>query len=59
VQWLSLADRITADTSENALHPSGRWQRSATDERLDATLLLVPIRGAIPAQDHRSVGLSR
>jgi alpha,alpha-trehalase len=52
--WLALADEITADTSAHALHPSGRWQRSASDERLDAALLLLPIRGAIPASDPRS-----
>jgi hypothetical protein len=53
--WLALADRITADTSAGALHPSGRWQRSPTDERLDAALLLIAIRGAIPAEDPRSI----
>ena len=29
--WLALADRITADTAANAVHPSGRWQRSPQD----------------------------
>ena len=53
--WLALADRITADTSAHALHASGRWQRSTTDERLDAALLLIAIRGAIPAEDPRTV----
>ena len=47
-RWLALADAITADTSARALHPSGRWQRSPTDQRLDAALLLPAIRGAIP-----------
>ena len=46
--WLTLADRITADTAAKALHRSGRRQRSPGDERLDAALLLVAIRGAIP-----------
>ena len=31
--WLALADRITADTAANAMHPSGRWQRSPQDPR--------------------------
>jgi GH15 family glucan-1,4-alpha-glucosidase len=53
--WLALADAITADTSAHALHPSGRWQRSRTDERLDAALLLPAIRGAIPADDPRTL----
>ncbi len=39
--WLTLADRITADTTANALHSSGRWQRSPSDRRLDAALLLL------------------
>jgi alpha,alpha-trehalase len=54
-RWLSLADTITADTTAHALHPSGRWQRSPTDQRPDAALLLVAIRGAIPATDPRSL----
>ena len=53
--WLTLADRITADTSADALHSSGRWQRSPGDKRVDAALLLVAIRGAIPADDPRSI----
>jgi alpha,alpha-trehalase len=54
-RWLALADKITADTSARALHPSGRWQRSPTDDRLDAALLLPAIRGAVPADDPRTV----
>lgn len=53
--WLALADAITADTSAHALHPSGRWQRSRTDDRLDAALLLPAVRGAIPADDPRTL----
>jgi len=54
-RWLSLADAIAADASARMLHPSGRWQRSPKDERLDAALLLPPIRGAIPADDPRTL----
>ncbi|MHB1836277.1 MAG: glycoside hydrolase family 15 protein, partial [Solirubrobacteraceae bacterium] len=53
--WLALADAIVADTSEHALHRSGRWQRSPTDERVDASLLLPAIRGGIPADDPRTI----
>jgi hypothetical protein len=53
--WLALADTVVADTSAHALHPSGPWQRSRGDARLDAALLLPAIRGAIPAADPRSV----
>ncbi|MBA3844290.1 MAG: glycoside hydrolase family 15 protein [Actinobacteria bacterium] len=54
-RWLALADQITADTSAHALHRSGRWQRSRGDQRLDVALLLPAIRGAIPADDPRSL----
>ncbi|MGH3003530.1 MAG: glycoside hydrolase family 15 protein [Gaiellaceae bacterium] len=54
-RWLALADAITAHTSAHALHPSGRWQRSSSDGRLDAALLLPAIRGAIPADDPRTL----
>jgi GH15 family glucan-1,4-alpha-glucosidase len=54
-RWVSLADMIVSDTAANAVHPSGRWQRSPRDQRVDAALLLPAIRGAIPASDPRSV----
>ena len=53
--WLSLADTILADTTRQALHSSGRWQRSRTDEAVDAALLLPAIRGAVPVSDGRSI----
>ena len=52
--WLALADRITADTAANAVHPSGRWQRSPQDQALDAALLLPPLRGGVDADDPRT-----
>jgi alpha,alpha-trehalase len=54
-RWVALADQIVSDTAAHALHPSGRWQRSPKDPRLDAALLLPAIRGAIPASDPRSI----
>jgi alpha,alpha-trehalase len=54
-RWTSLADRIVSDTAEHALHPSGRWQRSPGDATIDAALLLAGIRGAIDADDPRTV----
>jgi alpha,alpha-trehalase len=53
-QWTSLADRIVADTEDHAVHPSGRWQRSARDSGLDGALLLAAVRGAVPADDPRT-----
>jgi len=57
--WLTLADTIVAHTSATALHPSGRWQRSPTDPRNDAALLLPALRGALPADDPRSIATFR
>ncbi len=54
-RWVSLADLLVSDTAANAVHPSGRWQRSPGDARVDAALLLPAIRGAIPASDPRSI----
>jgi GH15 family glucan-1,4-alpha-glucosidase len=56
---LTLADAITAHTSASALHPSGRWQRSPGDERLDSALLLPAIRGAITRDDPRTLATLR
>ena len=54
-EWLVLADRIVADTAAHATHPEGYWQRSPDDPGLDAALLLPALRGAIPADDPRTV----
>jgi GH15 family glucan-1,4-alpha-glucosidase len=54
-RWVSLADAIVSETAANAVHASGRWQRSPGDARVDAALLLPAIRGAIPAPDPRSI----
>ena len=53
--WSSLADSIVADAARDCLHPSGHWQRSPDDARIDASLLLPGIRGALPASDPRTV----
>ncbi|MEU3469106.1 glycoside hydrolase family 15 protein [Streptomyces sp. NPDC006687] len=38
-RWNELAETILRETRRRCLHPSGRWQRSATDPRPDAALL--------------------
>ncbi len=53
--WSGLADTILAGTARHATHPSGRWQRSTTDPGLDGALLLCPVRGAVAAEDPRTV----
>jgi GH15 family glucan-1,4-alpha-glucosidase len=58
-EWLTLADRILADTSANALHPDGYWQRAADDAGLDASLLLADLRGATATDDPRAIATLR
>jgi GH15 family glucan-1,4-alpha-glucosidase len=57
--WLALADRIVTHTSRTSLHRSGRWQRTPNDERVDAALLTAALRGALPADDSRSLATLR
>jgi GH15 family glucan-1,4-alpha-glucosidase len=54
-EWQRLADQLIADADRDCLHPSGRWRRAPADSRIDAALLLPPIRGAIPANDPRTL----
>ena len=54
-EWLALADKIVAETTAHATHPAGYWQRSPDDPGLDAALLLPALRGAVAADDPRSV----
>jgi len=53
-RWSGLADAMLAE-QEASVHPSGRWQRAPGDERVDASLLLPVVRGAVPPDDPRSL----
>src|SRR5205823_625525 len=53
-EWETLAGRLV-DSARPSIHPSGRWQRTPDDSRVDAALLGPAIRGALPARDDRSV----
>ena len=57
--WLQVADRLVDRVNRDCLHPSGRWQRAPDDPEVDAALLLPAIRGALPADDPRSVATWR
>ncbi len=57
--WLALADALVAECARRCVHPTGRWQRSPDDERIDAALLMPGIRGAVPADDPRTVATLR
>ncbi|SFE83608.1 glycoside hydrolase family 15 protein [Blastococcus tunisiensis] len=50
----TLADGILAEAGRRCLHPQGWWQRSPTAGDVDASLLLPPVRGALPAGDPRT-----
>ncbi|GMA87684.1 hypothetical protein GCM10025868_29340 [Angustibacter aerolatus] len=50
----SLADAVLAETDRRCLGPDGRWRRSPQHEGVDASLLLPPVRGALPAADPRT-----
>lgn len=52
-RWTTLADGIL-DGLGDSVHRTRRWQRSPEDERVDASLLLPVIRGALPPEDPRS-----
>ena len=54
--WAALADALVGGA---AAHPSGRWQRSPSDPRPDAALLLGAIRGATRHDDPRAVATLR
>ncbi|NVI90445.1 glycoside hydrolase family 15 protein, partial [Actinomadura sp. BRA 177] len=54
-EWNSLADAVLTETTRTALAPGGRWKRANDDGRMDAALLIPPLRGALPADDPRSV----
>ncbi len=58
-EWVGLADSLVAAADEECLHPTGRWQRAADDGAVDAALLLPAVRGAVPADDPRSVATWR
>jgi alpha,alpha-trehalase len=54
-RWLALADKLLAEAAATGVAQSGRWQRAPDDSRLDASLLLAAIRGAVPPDDPRSL----
>jgi len=57
-RWSALADTILASLGD-CVHETGRWQRSPTDGRVDAALLLPVIRGALAPGDPRSLATIR
>lgn len=54
-RWVALADSLLSETAASSLHASGRWQQSPSRTGVDASLLLPPVRGALSADDPRTV----
>lgn len=52
---LGLADDLMSMVDRTSLHANGRWQRTPSDSRVDASLLLSEIRGALGSNDPRSI----
>jgi GH15 family glucan-1,4-alpha-glucosidase len=52
---IGLADHLLSQADATSLHASGHWQRAPDDPRVDASLLLSEVRGALPPNDPRSV----
>ncbi|HEX4730277.1 MAG TPA: glycoside hydrolase family 15 protein [Solirubrobacterales bacterium] len=53
-RWLALADELVAAAATDSVARDGHWQRTPDDGRVDASLLLAQLRGAVPAEDPRS-----
>jgi alpha,alpha-trehalase len=54
-RWLALADELVAAAAADSVAREGHWQRTPDDDRVDASLLLAALRGAVPADDPRSL----
>ena len=50
-----LADAILAETSKRCLAPDGSWQRSPDHPGVDASMVMAPFRGGLPADDPRTL----
>ncbi|MGE5274577.1 MAG: glycoside hydrolase family 15 protein [Verrucomicrobiota bacterium] len=56
-RWRSIRDEIHADVCANGFEPElGSFVQSYGSRRLDASLLLIPLVGFLPAEDERVVG---
>lgn len=54
-RWRALAESILAETTRTCLDPAGHWRRAPDDARVDASLLIPPVRGALAPDDPRTV----
>jgi GH15 family glucan-1,4-alpha-glucosidase len=54
-----LADAILAETTSRCLNEDGAWRRTPDLSTTDSALLLPPVRGALPADDPRTIATLR
>jgi alpha,alpha-trehalase len=52
---LALADHLVAAVGDSGVSSAGRWRRAPDDDRVDAALLLAALRGAVAAEDPRTL----
>jgi GH15 family glucan-1,4-alpha-glucosidase len=52
--WRSLAETLTTELGRTAVSGKGHWKRALDDDRIDASLLVPAIRGAVTAGDPRT-----
>jgi GH15 family glucan-1,4-alpha-glucosidase len=53
-RWRSLADTVAAEVGRTAVSGKGPWKRAPDDDRIDASLLVPAIRGAVMPGDPRT-----
>ena len=59
-RWRAMADEIHAEVCERGFDPElGSFVQAYGSKRLDASLLLIPLVGFLPASDPRVVGTTR
>lgn len=54
-EWTELAGQVLTEAERWGVHPRGYWRRADGDDRVDAALLQGALRGAVPADDPRSI----
>jgi alpha,alpha-trehalase len=52
-QWMQLAQTILTSVDRDCVQSDGRWRRAPDDPRVDTSLVLAGVRGAVPADDER------
>jgi GH15 family glucan-1,4-alpha-glucosidase len=53
-EWARLGDRLERAVESECVSPEGRWMRAPGDQRVDGSLLIPVLRGAMPPDDPRT-----